>query len=117
MLSERDEGKINLIISYCNYIEAILNRVNNSFDDFVDDFEAQQSISFDILQIGEAINKISDDTKGSNKNIQWNKIVGMRNIIAHNYGTVDVEILFETAKHSIPELKDNCINILNNKKT
>ena len=36
----------------------------------------------------------------------------MRNIVAHNYGHIDAEILWETIAHDIPDLKKYCEEIL-----
>ena len=38
----------------------------------------------------------------------WRDIKAMRNIAAHNYGEIDVDILWETATNDIPLLKDYC---------
>lgn len=80
----------------------------------MNDFEAQQSISFDILQIGENVNKLSEETKQKYNKIQWNKVVGMRNFVAHDYISIDTLVVFTTAKKEIPILKKYCKSILNN---
>lgn len=34
----------------------------------------------------------------------WIAIYGLRNRIVHDYGNVDLNVVFETLKHDIPEL-------------
>ena len=36
--------------------------------------------------------------------IPWRKIIGQRNILAHEYGQIDYELLYKTAVDDIPEL-------------
>lgn len=38
------------------------------------------------------------------ENVPWNAIYGLRNRIVHDYGNVDLNVVFETLKHDIPEL-------------
>ena len=44
----------------------------------------------------------------------WREIKAMRNIAAHNYGEIDIDILWETAIGDIPNLKVYCEKIINN---
>ena len=38
------------------------------------------------------------------ENVPWNAIYGLRNRIVHDYGNVDLNVVFETLKHDVPEL-------------
>lgn len=40
-----------------------------------------------------------------------------RNIVAHNYGTIDKEILWETLEQDIPILREYCLQIINEKQS
>lgn len=55
--------------------------------------------------IGEAAKNIPAEFKNEYKDIPWSKIAGMRNIIVHEYFSVDLEILWQTVKSDIPLLK------------
>lgn len=59
--------------------------------------------------IGETVKKIDDLTdKGFfavfYPQIPWRAIIGMRNIISHEYSSTDPEKVFNTVKLNIPEL-------------
>lgn len=59
--------------------------------------------------IGETVKKIDDlSDKGFfavfYQEVPWRAIVGMRNIISHEYSATDPEKIFNTAKVNIPEL-------------
>ncbi len=62
------------------------------------------SMMFRMIQISENAKKLSDFYKQQNGNIPWNALYGFRNRIVHDYGNVDLNIIYETLKNDIPEL-------------
>ncbi|MEI7619955.1 MAG: HepT-like ribonuclease domain-containing protein [Candidatus Falkowbacteria bacterium] len=55
--------------------------------------------------IGEAANKISSDFKIKHKEIPWRDIIGMRNVLIHEYFDVDEVEVWKTIKKDLPKLK------------
>ncbi|MBQ9152370.1 MAG: DUF86 domain-containing protein [Solobacterium sp.] len=67
----------------------------------------QDSMMFRLIQISENSKKLSDSFKlVEHPVIPWTAIYGLRNRIVHDYGSVDLSIIFDTLKNSIPELND-----------
>ena len=67
----------------------------------------QDSMMFRLIQISENSKKLSDNFKLiEHPAIPWTAIYGLRNRIVHDYGNVDLGIVFDTLKNSIPELND-----------
>ncbi len=64
--------------------------------------------------IGEAIGKISKDTKAKDKTINWRDIKAFRNKITHEYFGVDHEIVWDIAVNELPKLKSKILNLLHN---
>ena len=62
------------------------------------------SMLFRMIQISENVRKLSDEYKAERKIIPWNAIYGLRNRIVHDYGNVDLNIVYDTLKNDIPEL-------------
>lgn len=62
------------------------------------------SMLFRMIQISENSRKLSEEYKELNSNVPWNALYGLRNRIVHDYGNVDLNIVFETLKNDIPEL-------------
>ena len=52
--------------------------------------------------IGEAARP--DVGKARHPNIPWRQIVGARNILAHNYGSIDYDVLWTILHEGIPDL-------------
>ena len=61
-----------------------------------------------ILQIGKLVNRLSNDFKDNHTEIPWHKIRGMRNYVAHEYGTIDLDVVWTVATDSIVELRQFC---------
>ena len=91
---------------YC-FMESPL--YGNFFEIFNADADYQRSISFSILQIGELSGGLSEEYRKETANrVQWGPIKGMRNLVAHNYGNMSREIIWETATVDIPVLESFC---------
>ena len=54
--------------------------------------------------IGESARRVSATYRDKHSEIPWRIIIGQRNILAHEYGQIDHELLYKTAVEDIPEL-------------
>ncbi len=59
------------------------------------------SIMFRFIQISEHIKKLTLDFRDKHINIPWKEIIGLRNRIVHEYGNVDLDIIYDTVKDDI----------------
>ncbi len=107
-MNARDEIVLKKIVQYADEIDETISRFNLTQESFAEDFVARNAISMCILQIGELVGKLSDGFKVENNAMPWREIKTMRNIVAHNYGEIDIDILWETATRDIPDLKEYC---------
>ena len=64
----------------------------------------QDSMMFRPIQISENARKLSEDYKRGHPSIPFMAMYGLRNRIVHDYGNVDLDIVFTTLKNDIPEL-------------
>ncbi|MBQ4252919.1 MAG: DUF86 domain-containing protein [Erysipelotrichaceae bacterium] len=65
------------------------------------------SMMFRLIQISENAKKLSTNFRVvDHPSIPWIDLYGLRNRIVHDYGNVDLGIIFDTLKYSIPELYD-----------
>ncbi len=104
-----DIQRLKHIRDYCLEIEKTIARYGNDFSVFDKDVDYQRSVSFCILQIGELSGGLSEEyRRATAKRMQWGPIKGMRNLVAHNYGSMSRDIIWETATMDIPALKDFC---------
>lgn len=70
------------------------------------------SIHFRLIQVSENNDKLSTAFKEKYNYLPWRAIKGMRNLIVHDYGTVDMTIVCDTVLNSVPELCEELKKIL-----
>ncbi len=99
---------LTILLHMKKYTEEItkidLNKI--TYKKFTDDYILRNSVSMDLLQIGELVNHLSKEYYESTKEkMKWNIIKGMRNHFAHGYFSMDYQIILDTAKNNIPEFQ------------
>jgi len=88
-----------------NDLEFIVDHMNNtSLEELCNNDILLDSMMFRMIQISENAKNLSEPFKVSKKDIPWNAIYGFRNRIVHDYGHVDLQIIYKTLKDDIPEL-------------
>lgn len=107
-----------LVITILNNILWALEQIEKRFrgidtpDNFLDDDEGLtklDGICMQLINIGEAlkqVDKVTDKSLLSKyPQIEWKKVMGMRDIITHHYFDIDSETVFNVCDEHIPELK------------
>ena len=84
----------------------------NSADDFNNDYRNFDATMMNFVVIGEMVDKLTDDFKNNNNKIEWIKIKGFRNIVAHDYFGIDAEEVWQIIKNKIPNLKEEIASLL-----
>ena len=64
------------------------------------------SVMFRLIQVSENSDKLTDAFKMSHAEIPWRAMKGLRNRIVHEYGNVDLSVVYDTVKNDIPALLD-----------
>ncbi len=107
---KNDEYYLKKVINDIEFIMKYMKKIDeNSFNKnelLVD------SVMFRLIQISENSNRLSDKFKQDNSNVPWLAIKGLRNIVVHDYGNVDLSIIYNTVKKDIPLLYKLLIGIL-----
>ena len=106
---------LNKILDYCKEIDNTHNVFKRNIDLFFDKengYIYRNSLAMSVLQIGELAKRLSDDIRINNKHIPWKEIMGMRDIFAHHYGSLDFESLWTTTNEEISELRTDIEKLL-----
>lgn len=111
-MPDRDHDLIEHILRYCNQIDTAHRDFDQSEDVFRKSTTYQNAISLCILQIGELVNRLSDDFKSTYSEIPWRQIKGMRNYVAHEYGAIDLDIVWQASTVSVQTLQTFCESYL-----
>ena len=62
--------------------------------------------------IGEAARALSTDFRNQYPAVPWSQIIGMRNVLAHRYFGIDVDLVWSVVERDLPELKQQLAAIL-----
>lgn len=94
-----------ILLDVCQALQKILVFTENmSQAEFNNDEKTQSSVLYQIVIVGEAINRLSEEFKSQHSQIPFNEIRGMRNRVVHEYNEVDCDIIWEAIKYDIPQL-------------
>jgi uncharacterized protein with HEPN domain len=64
------------------------------FENFLEDRKTRNAVERNLEIIGEAARRVSSQTRQSHSAIPWRAMIGLRNVLAHEYGEVRYEILW-----------------------
>ena len=110
MLTVKERGTLLYIIEHCKRIEQKITGI--SLEDFLNNDDLKEIISFNILQIGELVKNLSYDFIKQYSKMPWKDIKGMRDWVAHGYNIINLEEIWATATQDISPLKEYCEEIL-----
>ena len=65
-----------------------------------------------VINIGELVKNLTQEFRSEYKSVPWKAISGFRDVAAHKYGALDMNIVYNTVKIDIPALKENIKEIL-----
>jgi uncharacterized protein with HEPN domain len=72
--------------------------------DFMEDDKTQSAIVFQLMIIGEAVKRLSQEFRTLHPETPWQLMAGMRDKLIHNYDDIDWEEVWKTSTTDIPVL-------------
>lgn len=76
-----------------------------SLQSLSDDFIVRHALTWNVMIIGEAANKLSREFCESHPNTDWRAISGMRHVLVHDYYKINEDELFSVITYDIEPLK------------
>ena len=77
-----------------------------SKEDFFSSTEKQDAVYRRLEVIGEAANRLPKEFTNQYPRIPWHKVIGMRNVLIHEYDSIDLGRVWETIQKDIPKLEE-----------
>ena len=99
---ERDAKYLWDMLDSARAVQGYLNETTPS--DYMRNRMMQRAVERELEIIGEVARKLSDSFKAAHQEIDWQKLRRLRNVIAHEYGEIRHERLWEYATRRLPEL-------------
>jgi len=75
---------------------------------FSGDRKTQDAVVRNLEIIGEAAARLPAEFKATASQIEWRKMVGLRNILAHEYFGVSVPVIWDVVVNKLGPLEDAC---------
>jgi len=108
---EKDKYNLLAILESINKIQSYSSSFSNA-DEFFANERTFDATLMNFIIVGEMVIRISDEFINKYDKIDWFKIKGFRNLVAHNYFGIDAEEVWQIIKDKIPALKKEIEKIL-----
>ena len=95
--------RIDHMLGFVRRCLAILDGVDEEM--YLSSLDKQEQVELNMLHLGEAAARVSDEVKESHPDLPWHEMVGMRNVLTHEYFRVKPIVLYETVRSEFVALE------------
>ena len=114
-MNQKIDKRINTIIEHIDLVEQDLRGV--TLDHLGNDSILLRATCLSFMFIGESMIKLESLIGDKYPHIVWREARSIRNFIAHDYGGIQIETIYNTAKRDLQPLKESLLAIKNDYKT
>lgn len=93
------------VLDVLEAIERIEKYARGGREEFEQDELVQVWILHYLQILGEAVNALRPEFQQGHPEVPWGPIVGMRNILVHQYFEIDTDIIWSVVESELPKLK------------
>ena len=102
MLPERDR------VFVAQMIEAASAALEFTEGQTKESFGEDRLIAFAVVRaiqlVGQAARNVSTEVQSANADIPWREMIGMRNVVVHDYADVDLALVWKTVREDLPKV-------------
>lgn len=91
------------IIESCGKVRRFL--AGRTYESFFADELTRDAVIRNLEVIGEAAKNLPDDVIAKAPDVDWRKVRGMRDVIAHGYFGLDMKVVWSTATTKLDQLE------------
>jgi uncharacterized protein with HEPN domain len=96
----------NILLHMYDDITDIINFTKDiDFNNFVENSLIRKAVCMSLINLGELSKLLSPEFKAKNNTVPWKNISGLRDITAHKYHTLNLDIIWAVVKYDIPEME------------
>ena len=106
-------------LAYLQHILDGIDRVTGylagvSIEEFRNSHLLQAAAARELEIVGEAANKVSEETRREHPEIPWASMIATRNRLIHAYFDIDVTLVWSTVRNDLPPLREQIRRIVEN---
>jgi uncharacterized protein with HEPN domain len=105
-----DRTLLQDVIDAANALERFTS--GKSEAEFHEDEMLQSAVVFQLIIIGEAVNRLSPELKQQHPAVPWRPAIDQRNVIAHGYFALDWQVVWTTVTNDIPAFRQQIQSII-----
>ncbi|MEX2170962.1 MAG: HepT-like ribonuclease domain-containing protein [Pirellulales bacterium] len=98
------------IVDECDLVSEFIN--DRSESDFHTDLLLQSAVLYRLLVLGEAVTRVSDETRLLHSTVDWRGFAGLRNVLIHQYHKVDLARVWKIVGDELSQLRRQVSDIL-----
>ena len=98
----RDDAILLDIVNAARLIQTFIQDLTK--EAFLLDLKTQSAVLHQVMVIGEAVKRLSQGFRRRHPVLPWPLIAGMRDHLIHSYDAIDLEEVWKTASHDVPEV-------------
>ncbi len=98
----RDTAYLWDMLCYARTAAGLVNDL--SLAAYLNDRRQQLALERALELVGESARRLSDAFRAAHPDIPWRTIIGLRTVLAHDYGSILQERLWNVANVQVPEL-------------
>lgn len=96
---------------YTQHIKDLIHKIiaytkGLDYKKFIESPQTSESVILNIVIIGEAAKKLSNEYKQEHSDIVWKDVIGMRDKLIHDYAGTDLNVVWDTAITAIRDIPD-----------
>jgi len=99
---EMDAARLWDMLTYAREIRRTMSGL--TFKDYMADSDRRMATERRLEIIGEAARNVSRAFQDAHPEIRWRQIIGLRNVLAHEYGEIKHDLIFRIATNQLPVL-------------
>ncbi len=100
------------LIHIIESVSRIESYTHEGRDTFMDSPMAQDAVIRNFEVIGEAVKQIPDTLKLKRPDIPWRRIAGLRDVLIHQYMSVDLDAVWAIVEEDLPVFRQAVAEIL-----
>ena len=106
-MKSRDEAILEKILKYIEQVEDAHRDYGHMFETFKSSTVYRNACCMCVLQIGELCKALTGELRNREGSVPWREWCGIRDVFAHQYAGIDIEIAWNTLEDDLPLLKEN----------